>query len=279
MRVPSSGRRRRVAAFAATVACAVALLAHVYSPVAADRPASAAPAGLDDAGYFAVADGLQRRLDPLWDPALGRYEPGPGATTTQVNADLLLVHSLAALRGHRGPTRADARARSIARFLVGPQVWTTRPPLGADPQVTGPGWISGPGRTGRHMVYDTAAVDGLVHAYLARHVLGLDRRTVTLHPRRDPPRRHQPRLALAGAQAQPDQLVLRDVRRRRDRQRRAQGARRRDGASPRAASCPARRATERRPATSARGCASTTCRSAGCAPARTSTRPSTPTSC
>ena len=114
MRVPALGRRRRVAALAAFAASA-ALLVHVLPPVAADdEPAAAAPpaaaAGLDDAGYFAVADGLQRRLDALWSPRLGRYEPGPGAATAQVNADLLLVHSLAALRDH-----ADRRAPTTAR--------------------------------------------------------------------------------------------------------------------------------------------------------------------
>ncbi|WP_270043521.1 hypothetical protein [Solirubrobacter ginsenosidimutans] len=133
---------------------------------------------MDAAGYLAVADRLQRRLEPLWDARLGRYEPGPGATDTEVNADLLLVHSVAALQGHDGPTRADARARSIARFLVSPAVWTDRPPLGADPQVTGPGWVAMPGRPNRHLVFDVEAIDGLVHAYLARDVLRLDGRTV-----------------------------------------------------------------------------------------------------
>ena len=121
MRVPSAGRRRRSAAIAAAPACAVALL--VQSRVPGRRraaPRAAAPRGLDDAGYFAVADRLQRRLDSLWNARLGRYEPGPGAAVTEVNADLLLVHSVAALHGHHGPARADARARAIARFLVRP---------------------------------------------------------------------------------------------------------------------------------------------------------------
>ena len=194
MRFPSTGRRRWPAAFAA---CTVALLAHALTPVAVEHPASAAAArmtagGLDDDGYLAVADGLQRRLEPLWTPALGRYEPGPGSTTTQVNADLLLVHSLAALRGHDGPTRADARARSLARFLVGPEIWTLRPPLGADPQVSGPGWISGPGRTGRHMVYDTSVVDGLVHAYRRPRSARPRRADRHADPRSDPSRGDEP---------------------------------------------------------------------------------------
>ena len=56
-----------------------------------------------------------------------------------VNGDLLLVHAVAAQRGLGGALRADARARAIVRFLTGPQIFGERPPVGADPQVTGPG--------------------------------------------------------------------------------------------------------------------------------------------
>ncbi|HEY6887387.1 MAG TPA: hypothetical protein VI300_06390 [Solirubrobacter sp.] len=180
MRVPSAGRR--LAAASALLACAVVVAVGTLSPSPVQRVSQRAPvrpaAGLDAAGYLAVADRLQRRLDPLWDARLGRYEPGPGATDTEVNADLLLVHSVAALQGHDGPSRADARARSIARFLVSPAVWSDRPPFGADPQVTGPGWSAMPGRPNRHLVFDVEAIDGLVHAYLARDALRLDAPTV-----------------------------------------------------------------------------------------------------
>jgi hypothetical protein len=176
MRVPFA---RRLAVLAATLVCAVAVSAQMRASGQAERVAQSAPAGgLDDAGYLALADRLQRRLQPLWNARLGRYEPGPGATDTEVNGDLLLVHSVAAQQGHDGPARADARARSIARFLVSPAVWTERPPLGADPQVTGPGWVATPGKPNRHMVFDVEAIDGLVHAYLARDAIGLDARTV-----------------------------------------------------------------------------------------------------
>ena len=178
--VPFAGRR--LAAASALLACAVAVVVCVLSRAPVQRVSQRATlhpvAGLDAAGYLAVADRLQRRLDPLWDARLGRYEPGPGATDTEVNADLLLVHSVAALQGHDGPARADARARSIARFLVSPAVWTDRPPLGADPQVKGPGWVGMPGKPKRHPVFDVEAIDGLVHAYLARDVLRLDAPTV-----------------------------------------------------------------------------------------------------
>jgi hypothetical protein len=167
MRVPTLGRRWSAAA-AAALACAVVTSTHLREPAASQPPAAHArtAAGLDDAGYLAVADRLQRRLDPLWNARAGRYEPGPGSTDTEVNADLLVVHSLAALAGHHGPARADARARAVARFLVSREIWT------------GSGWLAVPGRPNRHLVFDVEAIDGLVHAYLARAAIGLDAVTV-----------------------------------------------------------------------------------------------------
>ena len=262
MRVPSTGRRRRLAAFAAAVRRRAARpCPHAGRRRAPRERRAARRAGR--AGRRRLLRGRRRAPAPA-RPALGRRR---SAATTRARArppPRSTPTCCSCTRSPRsavttGPTRADARARSIARFLVGPQVWTLRPPLGADPQVTGPGWVSGPGGTGRHMVYDTDGVDGLVHAYLARDVLGLDRRTVArirdeIHRVAD-----EPRLALAGAAAEPVQLVLRDVRRRRDRQRRP---RRRSPTAWRAtssASCRREPAPAPRPATSVRACASTTC--------------------
>src|SRR5689334_10067184 len=61
-------------------------------------------ASLGDAGYLTVADQLTQQLGPLWSERLQRYDAGFG-TTTQVNADLLLVHSAAALARYDGPAR------------------------------------------------------------------------------------------------------------------------------------------------------------------------------
>ena len=178
MRVPSAGRRRLSAAIAVASACAVsALLVHTRdgAPLPAQAAASVRPvAPLDDEGYLAIASHLQQRLlGARWNAGLRRYDPGAGASTSMVNGDLLLVHAVAAQRGLRGVLRADARAREIVRFLTGPQIYGERPPAGADPQVTGPGWVNGPGRAGRHPVYDSEVIDGLVHAYVARDALGL----------------------------------------------------------------------------------------------------------
>ena len=259
MLVPSAGRRRLPAAIAAASVCAVTLLVHVRDvaqPAPAVRAAVAPRSGaaLDDAGYVAVAAHLQSRLDRRWNSRLERYDPGPGATTSMVNGDLLLVHAVAAAtRPSAAPLRADARARAIVRLLTGPQVWAERPLAGADPQVIGPGLGGGArSRVPPPGLRQLEVVDGLVHAYLARDALGLDAGHGGPHPRARSTRSRRARLPLARPAAQPDQLVLRAVRRRRDRQRRARGARRRHGAPARRflAACAARAA---RPATSGPG--------------------------
>jgi hypothetical protein len=178
MLAPLTGRRARLAALAAAAACAVTLLADDCCAAAPLRAEAAVPdRGLDAAGYVKVAVQLERSLDALWDEQAGRYEPGPGATVTEVNADLLLVHAVAARRGLSGPLRDDRRARAIVRFLTGPQVWTDRPLPGAAP-AKGPGWRAAPDHPSQHMVFETEAADGLVHAYLARAQLGLDAASV-----------------------------------------------------------------------------------------------------
>ena len=124
MLVPSMGRRRRHAAVAVALVCAVV--------------PSTARASLDEAGYFAVADRLQRTLDVRWNATAQRYDPGSDLTVSEVNADMLLVHAVAATRGHVGPSRHDDRARALVRLLVGPEIWTEQPPPGANPRAGPP---------------------------------------------------------------------------------------------------------------------------------------------
>jgi hypothetical protein len=167
------GRRRLPTAIAVATLCAAGSLLVHQCAAESSPPSQAATAPLDDGGYIAVAERMQERIDPLWNGRLGRYEPGPGSSTSRVNADLLLVHAVAAQRGLEAPLRADARARAIVRFLTGPQIYGERPPGGARANVTGPGWTAGPGRNERHPVFDAEVIDGLVHAYVAREALDL----------------------------------------------------------------------------------------------------------
>ena len=77
----------------------------------------------DEAGYWDFADKLARRLDDSWNPELGRYRPGSSSVDTMMNANMLLLHSAAALHGHEGASRQDARARSIAAQLMNTPPW------------------------------------------------------------------------------------------------------------------------------------------------------------
>src|SRR4051794_33744296 len=172
--------RGRWPALSLTVAGVFACAAAACGPAPATSSTNVARAGLDDSGYFGVADRLQARLDGSWNEREGRYDPRPGEVDTEVNADLLLAHSVAALRGHQGASRNDRRARLVARWLVDGDVWVERPRRGAGADAHGPSFVSSPEAAGQHMVFNAEAVDGLVHAYLARRTLHLPRRTVAL---------------------------------------------------------------------------------------------------
>ena len=141
----------------------------------APATASAQTQPYDDTAYFATADKLQQRLDGLWNEERGYYQGGGGGVEPMVNSLMLLGHSVAAMKGHAGPSRNDERARSLALELVkGPYV--TSP---AEGQKHAPGWTNSMnGRGFQHLVFDAEVVDGLVYAYRARKELQLPDSTV-----------------------------------------------------------------------------------------------------
>ena len=49
----------------------------------------------DESGYWDFADKVSRRLDDSWNAELGRYRPGSPSVDTMMNANLLLLHSVA----------------------------------------------------------------------------------------------------------------------------------------------------------------------------------------
>jgi hypothetical protein len=131
----------------------------------------------DESGYWDFADKLARRLDDSWNPFLDRYRPGSTSVDTMMNANMLLLHSTAALRGHEGASRQDARARSIVAQLMNTPPWmeaVTNPPHGSHPHV--PGWVASmtDGATAQHLVVDGEVTDALALAWQARDALGLD---------------------------------------------------------------------------------------------------------
>src|SRR6476469_8974263 len=115
--------------------------------------------------YAPIADQLVEAVEPTWDQRAGRYAPGGGGATTIVNANLLVVYSVAAQRGLSGRSRNDARARSIVRFLTRPPIWQAKAPAALRPKVRGPGWLDGTGRSSlRHPVHDSEAAEALAQA-------------------------------------------------------------------------------------------------------------------
>jgi hypothetical protein len=154
----------------------------VAAALLACAPATAG-AAWDEAAYWQFADRLQRRVDDVWSPRVDRYRPGSPSTETMMNANLLLVHAAAALRGHEGPARQDARARSIAAQLMGTPPWleaVVEPLPGSQPHV--PGWVASmhDPRAAQHLVVDGEVTDALAMAWRARDALGLDPTTVAL---------------------------------------------------------------------------------------------------
>ena len=135
-----------------------------------------AGAPADDARYWAVADRLEQRLDATWRAADGRYRLGSGGVETAGNANLLLVHSVAALTGHGGPARQDQRARQLVDALLASPPYTggSVPPARRG-QPHAHGWVGAMNslRARQHMVIDADVIDGLLYAWLARRQLGL----------------------------------------------------------------------------------------------------------
>jgi hypothetical protein len=139
--------------------------------------APATAAAWDETGYWDFADKLARRLDDTWKPELGRYRPGSPSVDAMLNANMLLLHSAAALYGHEGASRQDERARSIAAQLMGSPPWletVVNPPRGSHPHE--PGWVASmtDPQTAQHLVVDGEVTDGLAMAWQAKDALGLD---------------------------------------------------------------------------------------------------------
>jgi hypothetical protein len=139
----------------------------------------------DEAGYWAFADQVQRRLDENWNTRLDQYRVGSPSVDTMFNANELLVHSAAALRGLDAshPVRADARARSITAALMRTPPWiesVTDPAPGSQPH--SPGWVASMQllKSSQHLVVDGEVTDALAMAWLARDAIGLDTQTRAL---------------------------------------------------------------------------------------------------
>jgi hypothetical protein len=149
------------------------------STTPAPAPAGSLPSvAHGDGAYWRFADRMAEQLDAAWDARAGYYRSG--RTEPQFNANLLLVHSVAARSGHRGPARDDRRARRLAARLVASPPFVERGARrGGTTQTHMPGWTTAmEGQGVQHLVFDADLVDGLVAAYRARRALRLPPATV-----------------------------------------------------------------------------------------------------
>jgi hypothetical protein len=154
------------------------LLPTIIATLAAASPAGAA--SFDDAAYWGFADPMQERMERTWDPDRDVYRPGGGGVDLSVNAEMLLTHSVAALEGHDGASRQDARARAIAKRLLSAPAFRTTP-IRSSRHGHAPGWGNTlNGGSDQHLVFDAGVMDALTYAYRARRALDLPDQTVDL---------------------------------------------------------------------------------------------------
>lgn len=120
--------------------------------------------------YWEFADRRSAEMATFWRGDLGFYQ-GEVESTTRINANMLVVHALAAQTGHVGPARADERASSLVDQLLSSAAWTE---TGTSGQVHAPGWTASLTKQAvQHVSIDPQVVEGLVAAFHARDELGL----------------------------------------------------------------------------------------------------------
>ncbi|MDO9409392.1 hypothetical protein [Patulibacter sp.] len=140
---------------------------------AAGRAAERELSVSDDEDAWAVPDAVSMPLDRLWDEKLGAYVSPGGRVSTRLNAELLRLHAAAALAGHRGPARHDARVRRIVAYLTGPAYIATaegeRFGASRHNSIHVPGWRQSSARiVNQHPSIDATVARGLRLAWQAR---------------------------------------------------------------------------------------------------------------
>ena len=136
---------------------------------------------LGDADYLAVADEVVRRLDRTWEEEHRTYSAGGRVIDVIYNSALLVIHAVAAERGHQGPARNDHRARLIAeRLCESPPFFAGRTLPNPDKMFHTPGWLGDLGTYDSPMdkAFDPKVAEALTAAWRARTVIGLNEATV-----------------------------------------------------------------------------------------------------
>lgn len=175
---PSTTTRRQALARTAAAGAAAAT-AGGLGPWTAGAAAKGAAHTVGDpplsrGDYWDFADWIQPAFDHAWETRDGHgYHADP-----RVDALVLGTHALAALDGHRGAARNDARARRLVDRLLTRPIWVPSRHSGGtgpvDPRSSTqdhtPGWQAvGP----QHVAVDPKIAESLTHAWRARRRLGL----------------------------------------------------------------------------------------------------------
>ena len=151
-----------------------AALATLLLTAALAPAAHAATEPMRDADYLAFADRVVLGMPAAWDPALGVYVSRHKGAAARTNANLLLVHAVAAGAGHDGPARQDGRARAlVARMTRAPMYRLSR---GRDWTGRTVCWAKQMTSAARdHVSLDSQVAEALAAAFRARHAVGLPR--------------------------------------------------------------------------------------------------------
>jgi hypothetical protein len=154
----------------AAASAALLLLAIGLAPAAHAETAS----GFRDRDYFAFADRIVLGLRIRWDERRAAYVSWEKGTAARTNANMLLLHAVAALRGHTGPARQDARARRLVEAMTrSPALSVMRVAQSETRAVCWSRDLDGRGRD--HISLDSQIAEALAWAWTARYALGLSR--------------------------------------------------------------------------------------------------------
>ena len=130
----------------------------------------------DDAGYWAVADRLQARLDGCGTSATAATAPAGGGCESMINALMLLTHSVAARAGTTGASATTPRPPDRPRARLAARLHRPQPPRRAGRHdLHAPGWSSSMsgGTGGRTRSSTPRSSTGSSHAWRARRELDL----------------------------------------------------------------------------------------------------------
>jgi hypothetical protein len=134
----------------------------------------------DPGDLWAVADAATTPIDGLWNADQGAYVVA-GVARARLNAEMLLVHSYAALAGRTGPDAHPERVEALVKLLTGPMYVPTldgkvapAPAPGHSVTIHAPGFADPVGGlVSMHQALDAVAARALAAAWRARDIVGL----------------------------------------------------------------------------------------------------------